>query len=100
MFEEALSAHQEIDIPNCHWAYKIYPMTITRVSNERDFFFMAPHDFCKQARPEDLEKGLLQKFEFRENDKHISAIKLTFSNGTEKFESPAFGQKLFLDKSI
>ena len=75
-------------------------MTISRVSNERDFFFMVPHDFCKQAKPKDLDKGLLQKFEFRENDKHISAIKLTFSNGTETCESPVFGQKLFLDQSL
>lgn len=75
-------------------------MAVSRAGNERDFCFLAPHDFCKQADPENLEKGLLQKFEFRENDKHISAIKLTFSNGIEICESPVFGQKPLIDQSI
>ena len=81
IFQEALHAHLVIKIPNCHWCYKIFPMTMSRENSGTDFRYYIPLDYAQQASPEVLKRGLLEKIEFRQNDKYLSAIKLTFNNG-------------------
>lgn len=81
IFEEALNDHKKIPIPKCHWAYKLEPTTINENHCERDFFYITPYIFARWATPEVLERGLLRSIEFRENDKCLSAIRMTFDNG-------------------
>lgn len=38
-----------------------------------------------------MKRGLLQKIEVRQNDTVLSALKLTFHNGSIEYPSPLFG---------
>lgn len=50
-------------------------------SSRKDFFFILPYGYATQATPEALERGLLEKIEFRQDDEYLSAVRLTFNNG-------------------
>ena len=81
VFEEALNDHKQIPIPKCHWAYKLEPASTNVNPYDADFFYITPYIFAKWATPEVLERGLLEKIEFREDDNCLSAIRMTFNNG-------------------
>ena len=99
MFEEALNEHEQIPIPKRHWVYKLVPSTIKDNDREREFMFCLPYCFATAATPEALKRGLLETIEFRQDDECLSALRMTFNNGSQE-QQCVFGRRLFLDKTI
>ena len=76
--------HLQIPVPKRNWVYKLEPTTIEENDRERDFIFVIPYCFATAATPEALQRGLLQTIEFRQEDECISAVRMTFNNGTQQ----------------
>ena len=98
--EEALARHEEVAIPKCHWAYKTKPLTTHINETQSDFFFIIPYCYATPASDDVLKRGLLESIEFRQDDAHLTAIRLTFNNGKKEMQTPAFGRRLLLDKTL
>ena len=91
-------------VPGFEWAYKLEPMTSSEITassmQERDFMTMVPFDFLRKASDKALDRGLLTQIQIREKDSHLSAIGLQFCNGENTINSPLFGDKRKVDKTL
>ena len=52
--------------------------------SEKDFMYIIPYCYAQWATTEALKRGLLESIQFRQEDKCLSGIKLTFNNGDKE----------------
>ena len=61
---------------------------------------MLPIEYLKKATDEQLSNGLLIQLRFREKYSYLSAVGMKFDNGGEIIESPLFGDKRKIDRTL
>ena len=90
VFAAVLSEHEQLPVMGKEWAYRLGAASDAVQEDERNFIFLVPFSFALKTKYAGLNRGLLKKIEFQQGDSCLSALRMTFNNGSEERQC-AFG---------